>query len=120
MMRAPTWKPVKLGTFEGFEVELSFEEEDESPRKHFIDFCGWTKEEYSKISNCYWFCVKITAYKGTIECGTVYLGGNCYANLKEVLGDYKNNIDTLLSGYGLQLIEEATTEAKEALNTNRK
>jgi hypothetical protein len=104
-MRTPNWKEVKLKSSVGFDITLSFQEEDSDARHEFIDGCGWTSEEYATIKNHYWFCVKVAASVGGVEFGTSYLGGNAYTSLKEV-------IDTELGGYLPQLIDEAVDEAK--------
>lgn len=52
-MKTPTFQDQNLGTFEGFKVVLSFEEEHLNAKDHFIEECGWSKEEYSSIKNYY-------------------------------------------------------------------
>lgn len=113
-MKTPYWLVQTICTQEGFTLKLSFEKEDMDPRDHFLNVCGWSKEQYSEVKNLYWFTAKVTAYKGKIECGSAYLGGNAYKTLKEVLGD--NPQETGLSGYMPQLIEEAIDDAKENLD----
>lgn len=116
-MKIPQFKPQNLGTFEGFKIILSFEDEHLNAKDHFINECGWTDEEYNSIKNCYWFCAKISAFKGSIECGSAYLGCCCYKTLKEILSfDGNTDIDHVLSGYAPQMIEEAIKEAKQALS----
>ncbi len=84
------------------------------PEEHFLNVCGWSKDQYYEIRNLFWFTAKVTAYMGKIECGSAYLGGNAYKTLKEVLGD--NPQETGLSGYMSQLIEEAIDDAKANLD----
>lgn len=125
-MKTPDWLPVDLGSVDGFKFVLSFEPEDMSMKDHFINQCGWSLDDYKSIENNYWFCAKVTAYKGKIACGDAYLGGNCYKNKKEVLSDFKltndspiwDNVQTLLSGYGAQMIQDAMLEAKQNLEIN--
>jgi hypothetical protein len=57
---------------------------------------------------------KVTAYKGVIECGSAYLGGNAHKTLREVLGS--NTEEDGLGGYMPQLIEEAIEEAHTNLD----
>jgi hypothetical protein len=125
-MKTPDWQPVELGSIDGFKFVLSFEPEDMSMKYHFINQCGWSLVDYTSIANNYWFVARVTAYKGKIACGDAYLGGNCYKNKKEVLGDFKltnelpiwDNVQTLLSGYGAQMLQDAITESKQNLEIN--
>ena len=113
-MKTPTWKNQKLGTVDGFKIELSFEEEyDLEPRHHFINECGWSAEEYNAIKNFYWFTAKITVYLGSIECGSAYLCECCYKSLKEIMNNKQHK--NILSGYAPQMINEAIDEAKARL-----
>lgn len=108
-MKIPDWQERTICKRDWFKIVLSFEAEDEDPKTHFIASCGWSEDEYKPIANYYWFCAKITAYKGVIECGSAYLGGNAYKTLGEVLGT--NPEETGLSGYMPQLIDEAIEAA---------
>tara|TARA_R110000850_G_scaffold234325_1_gene359260 strand:- start:10 stop:354 length:345 start_codon:yes stop_codon:yes gene_type:complete len=114
-MKTPEWKEQIICIKDGFKAVLSFEEEHIDARNHWITECGFTKEQYKEIANYYWFCAKITVYKGSVACGDNYLGGCCYKSLKEVLASGK--IDFMLSGYMPQMIDEAIIEAKENLNS---
>ena len=108
-MKTPNWQEQTICKRDGFTIKLSFEEEHEDAREHFIGFCGWSEEEYKPITSYYWFCAKVTAYKGTIECGSAYLGGNAYKSLRDALGT--NPEENGLGGYMPQLIDEAIEEA---------
>ena len=112
-MKTPSWKNQNLGTDRGFKIELRFHEEDRSMKDHFINECGWSQDQYNDIKNYYWFVAEVVAYKGSIECGSSYLGGNCYKNLKDVMQDKKP--ENVLGGYLPQMIEEAIEEAIENL-----
>ena len=113
-MKTPTWKDQPITTIDGFKLILSFEpDNDIDPRHHFTTECGWTTAEYNTIKDYYFFTAKVTAYKGSIECGSAYLGACCYKNLKDVM---HTNIENVLGGYAPQMCEEAVTEAKEALS----
>lgn len=114
-MKTPNWKEQTICKRDGFTIKLSFEEEEhEDAKSHFLGFCGWSEEDYKPIANYYWFTAKITAYKGAIECGSAYIGGNAYKNLKQVLGD---NLELNgLSGYMPQLIDEAIEDAHRNLD----
>lgn len=115
-MKTPTFQDQNLGTFEGFKVVLSFEEEHLNAKDHFMGECGWSKEEYSSIKNYYWFTAKVTAYKGSIECGSAYLGACCHENLKSIMNPLGcKSLGHVLGGYAPQMIEEAIEEAKAAL-----
>lgn len=108
-MRTPTWKDQNLGIHNGFKIVLSFKDElMMNARYHFINELGWSKEEFKKISNWYWFTAKVTAYMGLIECGDNYLGCCCHSTLKDVL-------DSELSGYLPDMIHEAIQEAEKNL-----
>jgi hypothetical protein len=105
-MKTPHWAPVKLDSVDGFYITLSFEEEYTDARSPFITDYGQTDEDSGIIDNqYYWFCVKVSASVGGMEFGSSYLGCNVYKSLKEV-------IDTKLSGYLPQLIDEAVDDAK--------
>ena len=108
-MKTPNWQEQTICKRDGFKIVLSFEDEDQDPKKHFIDFCGWSEDDYKPIANYYWFCAKVTAFKGKIECSSAYLGCNAYKNLKDVLG--ANPEESGLSGYMPQLIDEAIEQA---------
>ncbi len=111
-MKTPIWKSETIHKDDDFTYVLSFEEEFIDPHYHFTVECKWEEEQYSNIKNFYWFCSKITAYKGKIECGSAYLGGNCYKDKKDVMGA---GLDTMLGGYAPQMIEEAREEALDNL-----
>ena len=113
-MKPPDWQQQTICRRDGFKIVLSFEYEDEDSKKHFIDFCGLSEEEYKPIANYYWFCAKVTAFKGKIECASVYLGGNAYKTLMDALGT--NPEETGLSGYMPQLIDELIEEAHTNLD----
>ena len=113
-MKTPNWKPQTICTQDGYTIVLSFEAEDTDARTHFTGEypnCGWTEEQYEPIKNFYWFVAKVTAFKGSIEAGSAYLGGNAYSCLKEVL----KGEGGLLGGYFPQLMKEAIEEANKAL-----
>lgn len=115
-MKSPTWKTQTIASDNQFSYVLSFEEEDSSAKDHFINFCGWSNEEYSEIKDFYWFTAKITAFKGDEPLADTYLGGNCYKSLKDVLGDGEQ--ESILGGYAPQMIEEVKEEA-EIMLANR-
>lgn len=112
-MKIPLWKPRLVETYKNFNIILDFLEDDKNPRDHFINECRWTKEQYNKIKNNYFFCACIEVYKGNVLCGSSYLGACCYKNLDEVLGDKTE--ETILSGYYKQLRDEAIEEAEKRL-----
>jgi len=113
-MKTPDWKEQTICKRDGFTIKLSFEEEHQDAKTHFISECGWSEAEYKPIAPYYWFCAKVTAYKGVIECGSAYMGGNAYKNLKQVLG-YNPELNGL-SGYMPQLIDDAIEEAHKNLD----
>lgn len=109
-MRTPNWTDKKiLTTDNGIDVFIEFEEEGTNAKHHFISECGWSESDYAEIKDFYWFSAKIYATKAGIEIGNSYLGGNCYRNLKDVLGN--GTVADLLGGYGPQMVEEALEEA---------
>lgn len=113
-MKTPTWKAQSLDTVQGFDMVLSFDEEWVDAKNYFMVECGWSKEDYSKLSKSYWFSACITAYRNGVECGTAYLGCCVYASLKDVMG--KSQEETL-GGYAPQMIEEAIEEANSNPDT---
>jgi hypothetical protein len=54
----------------------------------------------------YWFMAEVTASKDGIELGTDYLGGCCYASRQEFISG---------SGYYPDMVDRATSEAKDAI-----
>lgn len=112
-MKTPSWKNQNLGIYNGFRIELHFHAEDQCMRDHFINMCEWSEDEYKPIKNFYWFVAEVVAFKGSINCGSAFLGGNCYKNLKDVMQDGKP--ENVLGGYLPQMIEEAIEEAIENL-----
>lgn len=113
-MKTPQFNDQLIYKDSEFSYMLSFEEEYLNSREHFIEDCGWTLEEYKNVIGQYWFVAKVTAFKGSIECGSAYLGGCCYKNLKEIMQD--GTPDKILSGYAPQMIEEAKEEALRNLS----
>ena len=118
-MRNPQWKERRICEKDGFDIVLSFEDEIMCPKNHFMTECGWDQEQYNEVSDYYWFIAVITAYKGSINCGSSSLGGNCYKSLKCVLQSSRGGYDPrdILSGYFPQLVEEAIEDANTNLTT---
>lgn len=112
-MKTPNWKDETICVRDGFTVVLSFSEEIECPKRHFIDCCGWTEDDYRSIRDFYWFNAEIQAFKGRTLCATSYLGANAYRNKKEVMAN--GHIEDMLSGYMPQEIEEVIEEAHAEL-----
>lgn len=115
-MRSPEWKPVIIAEKNGFKFELSFEPDDLlCPKTHFMHDCKWSKEEYETIKNFYWFDAIVTPIKGSIRFDScaAYLGANCYANKKEVMGN--GELKNILSGYAPQMVEDALKSVLMAL-----
>lgn len=108
-MKNPDWQEQTICKRGGFTIKLSFEEEHQDAKTHFISECGGSEAEYKSISSYYWFCAKVTAYKGVIECGSAYMGGNAYKSLRDALGT--NPEENGLGGYMPQLIDEAIEQA---------
>lgn len=119
MSRTPTWVPQHITDFDGFRIVLKFSSEHFNMRDHFMNDCGWSKEQYEKINNFYWFTAEVCAYKGRVCVGSAYLGANCYESLNDVLGITKDNptvkVSEVLAGYAPQLIAEAVEEAKTSI-----
>jgi hypothetical protein len=114
-MKTPDWQEQTICKRDGFNIKLSFLAEDVSPRYHYTVECGWSEDDFEDLdTNFYWFTAKVTAYKGSIECGSTCLGGNAYKNLKEALGT--NPEENGLGGYMPQLIAEAIENALTNLN----
>lgn len=115
-MRTPTWKPQVLTTIEGVTYTLHFEEEFMDARRHFVEDCGWSAEEYNAIKKGYWFTAKIEATKGDEVLSDSYLGGNCYKSLKDVMAyEGDTTLGSVLSGYAPQMVEECKEGAHIAL-----
>lgn len=113
-MKTPNWQPVQIAKIDGFRIVLSFQKELINPKTYFINECGWSQDELKSIKDCYWFCAKVTAFKGKIECGSSYLGANTYNTLKDVLGDCPEK--DALSGYIEQMIDECIEDAHRNLD----
>ena len=107
------WQDQEICKKDGFKIVLSFEEEDQTMRDHFINNCEWSEDDFKSLKGFEFFTAKVTAFKGKIECGSVYLGACCHKNLKDVMQN--GNIENMLGGYMPQLIEEAIEDAIENL-----
>lgn len=100
----------KVVSYEGFDIYFETEEEFESIREHFIDECGWSKEQYASLlsSKPKWFCAHVVAKKAGIELGEAYLGGCCYNSHKEFYTTYFDD-------YFKDMMKDAVNEAKTRL-----
>jgi hypothetical protein len=112
-MRKPTWKPIVILKDTQFTYLLSFIEDDQDPKHHFINECEWSQQDYDEIKNFYWFTAQLTAFKGKVEVCSTYMGGNCYNTKSDVLGD--KTLAQLLGGYGPQMVETVKAEANALL-----
>ena len=113
-MSFPNWQDQKICVQDGFNIILSFEEDDQTMLDHFKNDCEWDKEQLDSLKGFKFFTAKITAFKGVIECGSSYLGACCHKNLKDVLQGGK--YPYMLGGYMPQLVDEAVDEANENLS----
>lgn len=79
-------------TFGDYVFCFDAEPEDESSEHHFIEFCGWTPQQFARIRNYPFFCAKVSCWKDGEELSTDYLGACCYktesAFYKTYRGDY--------------------------------
>lgn len=112
-MSFPNWQDQKICKKDGFNIVMSFEKDDITMIDHFKDNCGWSENQLRALKGFKFFSARVTAFKGSIECGYSYLGACCHRNLKEVLSG--GNVDEMLGGYMPQMIEEAIEDAKKNL-----
>jgi len=107
------WQDQTICNKDGFKIVLSFEDEIQTMRDHFINDCGWSVEQVKELKGYKFFTAKVTAYKGKIECGIAYLGACCHKDLKDVMQG--GNIENMLGGYMPQMIDEAIQDARQNL-----
>lgn len=112
-MKTPNWKDEVICIKEGFKVVLSFAEDFEDAKHHFVSTCGWSESQYAEINHNYWFTAEVKAYKGKTLCATTYLGACCYASKKEVMAG--GEVESILGGYMPQMIDEVVEEAQVEL-----
>lgn len=93
---------------DGFIICFEAEPENISMRHHFIKECGWSEKEYRSLQRTQpaWFCAKVSAWQDGVELGTAYLGCCCYDSEQQFWES---------SDYMPQMVDEAITEAKQAL-----
>lgn len=78
-------------TFGEFVVLFDAESECESARDHFIDFCGWTEQQFSKIKDYPFFCAKVSIWKDGQELATDYLGSCSYKTTSAFYTRYRSD-----------------------------
>lgn len=89
---------------EGFLICFEASDDDSDMEDHFRNDCGWSKEDFEKISHFEWFVAKVTAWRDKQELGCAYMGGLCY----ETYMDFLEGDAAALNG----LIDEAIADAK--------
>ena len=110
-MKTPKWKPETIHKEGNITITLHFLPE-EIPYSSCFQSVNHDARVYSGM---YYFCVKLQASIGRVEItqSDTYLGCNIYESKRAVMGDRK--LESILSGYGSQLVEECLEKAKEAL-----
>ena len=100
----------KVTNFDGFDIYFEAEKEFIPMRKHFVEECGWSKDEYASLvsDKPKWFSAHVVAKKGDIELGEAYLGCCCYNSHEEFYARYAD-------GYFKDMMKEAVEEAKARL-----
>lgn len=103
------WEVVHTEQIEGFDITLSISPEDTYPDWEFKN-----KEDEEKLiedinnGTLLWFIAKVTASKCDIVLASDYLGGNCYANIKEFINPkdyYEDMCKTVIDEAKRKLIE---------------
>lgn len=84
--------PIPVINFGEYTFCFDAEPELESSEHHFIEFCGWTPQEFNRIKSYPFFCAKVSCWKEGEELSADYLGACCYktesAFYKAHMGDY--------------------------------
>lgn len=111
------WNTVKSFKQDGFDIKLSWADEDLSLREAFSDFTDDEVEEM--IERCdagtdYHYIFKVAVYFKGIELSENTLG-SCYVGN----GTPEDDIENGVNGYYEQMLEEALNEAKSNLNDIR-
>ncbi len=96
-----------ISTIEGLEVWFEAEQEHVNMRTHFIDECGWSKEDYAGLKNAKWFSAKVEIHKAGIVLATEYLGCCCYNKVsdfyKEEKGYFQDMVATGIEAAKIEL-----------------
>lgn len=94
------WELIDERTVDGFEIFTSVREEDFDPKDH-------DPETVQAIydGEFEWFMVRVEARRAGVVLGTAYLGGNCYKEHKDFLGDE----------YHADMVKEAIDDAKQTI-----
>lgn len=72
-------------------ITFSAEEEEISPRHHFIKECGWTESQYRKIRDFPFFCAKVSVWKDGECLNDQYLGACSYESEEQFYTTYKGD-----------------------------
>ena len=100
----------KVASYEGFDIYFEAGKECVPMRKHFVEECGWSKEEYASLiaSKPKWFSAHVFAMKCGIELGADSLGCCCY-------NSYEDFYTTYFGCYFKDMMKRAVDEAKNRL-----
>lgn len=77
--------------FGEYTVCFDAEEEDISAKKHFIEECGWTAQEFKKIRNYKFFSAKVSIFKDGEDLASDYLGCCSYRTVGEFFKEYRGD-----------------------------
>ena len=91
----------------GTDVVVCFdaESEDLSMRRHFMDECGWTEDQFAEIEEFDWFSANVSLWLRGELLGEEFLGACCYKTEDEFYtvyrGDYfADMVHTLVMAHG--------------------
>ena len=91
-----------VGFMNGFHIFFEAETETVDKKKHFMNGCGWTHQQYKAIQKYPWFSARVMACDraGRIL-GEAFLGCCCYETVEAFYTTYKDD-------YFADLVQEAT------------
>jgi hypothetical protein len=95
---------------EGYDIYFQAEKEFVPMKKHFMEECDFSKEDYASLvaSKSKWFCARVVAMVDGTELGETFLGCCSYKTHKEFYTTHFN-------GYFKDMMEEAVNEANDRL-----
>lgn len=102
-------------------ITFSAEEEEISPRQHFIKECGWTEAQYRKIKDFPFFCAKVSVWKDGVCLNDQYLGACSYESEEQFYTTYKGDyfVDMVVTAFDELDLPELAEQAKGLLESSK-
>jgi len=85
---------------------------EESAYEYFVNFCGWTEEQFEDLTHHDFFTAKVSAWKGGKEFASDYLGACSYENVADFYTTYKDD-------YFNDMVETVIQEAVKSIHLLR-